>query len=68
MDYNLKTPLTWESEERGPEEDEDEGVEEEVLVEHLPEGVLRPPLCQLLQLGKLRLSVIKQCSGLNKHI
>ncbi len=35
-----------------PEEDEDEGVEEEMLVEHLLEGIILPPHCQVLQLSK----------------
>jgi hypothetical protein len=34
-----------------PEEDEDEGVEEEVLVEHLLEGVILPSHRQVLQLS-----------------
>ena len=38
-----------------PEEYEDEGVEEEVLVEHLLEWILRPPHRQVLQLTKWRL-------------
>ncbi len=36
----------------GPEEDEDEGVEEEVFVEHLLEGVILPSHRQVLQLSK----------------
>jgi hypothetical protein len=35
-----------------PEEDEDEGVEKEVFVEHLPKGIILPSHCQVLQLSK----------------
>jgi hypothetical protein len=35
-----------------PEEHEDEGVEEEVLVEHLLEGIILPSHRQVLQLSK----------------